>query len=759
MSELKYVGKTNAVPVDGLDKVLGKARYVGDIRLPGMLHAKVLRSPIPHGKITQLDASPAMKVNGVHAVITSEDYADHGLFGWPVADAYILAYQKVRYVGDAVAVVAAENEAIAQEGVKAIRMTLEPLPVVSDLHKALQEDSSQVPLDPPLEEHNLAAKHVVRNGDPGKYFNPNAEIIERSYYFAHQEHAYLETEGVVAIPEPDGSVTVFANNQSPHINRDNTAAVLGLEPEQVRIIQPPVGGSFGGKDDVTYQATAQAAKLALLTGRPVRLVHSREESMAASYKREAMQIDLKIAADKSGIFKAARAQILADSGAYASMTPLSAWRATMHAAGAYHYEAASVDTKVIYTNNGYSGAFRGFGNTQAAAASEMMVDEIAEIFGQDPIDFRLRNCLKNGDRAFTGNALEEGVNIDRCLEWVRKVSDWDTKRRKYFDQPVDVDIRRGIGVAGYFHGSGLGGEGVDYARITMEIEPDNSIMVQSGLTDYGQGSRTVFSLLAAEAMGVSKDRIYMPRPDTQTALESGPTVASRTSIVGGNAVLVASRKLSNLLLLAAADELGCEKEQVRRFGECFTDPEENELSFDEVVKHAREMGMQLFVQGYWEIPRIHWDFDKGTGIPYFAYSYGAQVAELEVNRQTGDVSLLAIWACHDGGRVLFPNGAKGQMIGGIAQGIGYALTEGFTFEQGIPQKLNYDRYHIPRAIEVPEIDVHFIDAELEIGPYGAKNMAEPVMIATAPAIVNALYQATGARIRKLPVDRGLLIQK
>jgi CO/xanthine dehydrogenase Mo-binding subunit len=171
------------------------------------------------------------------------------------------------------------------------------------------------------------------------------------------------------------------------------------------------------------------------------------------------------------------------------------------------------------------------------------------------------------------------------------------------------------------------------------------------------------------------------------------------------------------------------------------------------------MGMQLFVQGYWEIPRIHWDFDKGTGIPYFAYSYGAQVAELEVNRQTGDVSLLAIWACHDGGRVLFPNGAKGQMIGGIAQGIGYALTEGFTFEQGIPQKLNYDRYHIPRAIDVPEIDVHFLDAELEIGPYGAKNMAEPVMIATAPAIVNALYQATGVRIRKLPVDRGLLIQR
>jgi CO/xanthine dehydrogenase Mo-binding subunit len=463
MTDLQYVGKDNAVPVDGLDKVLGKARYVGDIRLPGMLYAKVLRSPIPHGKITQLDTSPAMQVKGVHAIITSEDFEAHGLFGWPVADAYILAYQKVRYVGDAVAVVAAESERAAEEGVKAIRMTLEPLPVVSTMDIALQKDSPQVPLDPPMDEHNLAAKHVVRNGDPKKYFDQDAKIIHRSYYFAHQEHAYLETEGVVAIPEPDGSVTIFANNQSPHINRDNAAVVLGMDSEKVRIIQPPVGGSFGGKDDVTYQATAQAAKLALLSGRPVRLVHSREESMAASYKREAMQIDLNIATDKTGKFKAARAYILADSGAYASMTPLSAWRATMHAAGAYRYDAATVDTQVIYTNNGYSGAFRGFGNTQAAAASEIMVDEIAEIFGQDPIDFRLKNCLKNGDHAFTGNALGEGVNIDRCLEWVRKASDWDTKRSTFNDKSSEGFVRRGIGVAGYFHGSGLGGEGVDYA--------------------------------------------------------------------------------------------------------------------------------------------------------------------------------------------------------------------------------------------------------------------------------------------------------
>jgi CO/xanthine dehydrogenase Mo-binding subunit len=756
MKKLQFVNNPAAQPVDGMEKVLGKAKFVGDIHLPGMLHAKVLRSELPHAKIIRLNTKPAYDVPGVIEVITSDDFVGSGSFGWPVKDAFILAYQKVRYIGDPIAVVAAESEEAAMMGIEVIELELEPLAIVSSIHDALAEGTAVIPLEPNPEGGNLAASHVVRNGDPLQIIEKSHLNFNGSYYFAHQEHAYLETEGAVALPEPDGGVTIFANDQSPFINRTNAAIVLGLDPELVRIIIPPIGGSFGGKDDIGYQTTAQVGKLALKCGRPIRLVLGREESMTASYKREAMEINLNIGVQKNGKLEAVKAEILADSGAYASMTPLSAWRATMHAAGAYRYDAATVDTKAVYTNNGYSGAFRGFGNTQAAAASEIAIDEIAEKLGIDPIDFRLKNCLKKGDKAFTGNQIDDEVSLKASLEWARTASQWDKKRVDYQDQPSSQEFHRGIGVANYFHGAGLGGEGLDYAYITLEVLPDFTIKLQSGLTDYGQGSRTVFTLLAAEVLSVEPARILMPLPDTQTAMESGPTVASRASIVGGNAVRVSAGKILNQLNIAAADHFNCTADEVRRFGEKFISPEEDELTFEETVQQAWSIGFQLASQGYWQIPRIHWDFEGGNGIPYYTYCYGAQVAEVEVDRRNGSVTVLGIWAAHDGGLVIYPNGAKGQLIGGIAQGIGFALTEGFTFAECNPEKLNFDEYKIPTSMDVPEIEVKFVETVFSDGPYGAKNFAEPVMIATAPAIVNAVFQATGVRFRQLPINSDLL---
>jgi CO/xanthine dehydrogenase Mo-binding subunit len=749
--ELKYVGNPNSIAVDGLEKILGTAKYVGDMVLPGMLHAKVLASPIPHGKIVHLDVRPALQVEGVVAAITSENFVDHGHFGWPVKDAYILAYQKVRYVGDPIAIVAAESESAALEGVKAIDLQLQPLPVVAEMTSALNPNSPLVPLQPPLDKGNLCAEQIVRNGDPGSILEECALTLDQTYTFQHQEHAYIETEGVLAIPEAGDSVTIFANNQSPHINRDNAADILGLPAENVRVIQPPVGGSFGGKDDHVYQFTAHAAKLALMAGRPVRLLLDREESLRISYKRAAARARLNLGMSVDGTLRAARTEFLTDSGAYASMTPLAAWRASMHLAGAYRYEAAMVDTHVVYTNNGYSGAFRGFGNTQAAAASEIAIDELAAMIPMDPIAFRLKNCLRKEDRAFTGNTLNHEVGLSRCLEWVRDQSSWQEKREA-LPQESTADLLRGIGVACYFHGSGLGGEGLDYARITLSVERDHSITLQSGLTDYGQGSRTVFTMIAAEVIGTDPKRIQMLRPDTDTALESGPTVASRASIVGGNATRVAAEKIRQQLDLAAANRLDCNPDQLIRHGEDFIGPDEEPVPIEDVIEHAFEMGLQLSSQGYWQIPRIHWDFEKGTGIPYFTYSFGAQVAEVEVEKASGQVRVNYIWAAHDGGKIIFPKGARGQLIGGIAQGIGYALTEGFTYKDGYPQKTNLKQYHVPTALEVPEVEVKFISTTLPQGPFGAKNLAEPVMIATTPAIANAVYHATNIRCRDFPIS-------
>jgi CO/xanthine dehydrogenase Mo-binding subunit len=351
--------------------------------------------------------------------------------------------------------------------------------------------------------------------------------------------------------------------------------------------------------------------------------------MADSYKREAMEIHLHLGADSNGCLRAAHADVLTDSGAYASMTPLSSWRASMHAAGCYRYEAATTETNVVYTNNGYSGAFRGFGNPQACAAVEMAIDELASKLGRDPIELRLQNVLHKGDRAFTGNIIEHDVHVGHCLEWVRKASDWDRKRAQFAAQPEEQEVRRGLGVACYFHGSGLGGEGLDYANASIRIESDYSLTLQHGMTDYGQGSRTIFTLLAAEVIGITPDRIHMLRPDTQTAIESGPTVASRTTLVGGNAVKVTAQKLAQTLLLAAADLLGCSPEEVRCQAGRYISQNENDVVFEQVVDRAREMGLPLSAQGYWQLPEIHWNFETGAGVPYYMYCYGAQVAEVE----------------------------------------------------------------------------------------------------------------------------------
>ena len=748
MSELQYVGKP-AEAIDGLDKAMGKVKYVGDVQLPDMLYASVLRSPVPHARIVHLDVEPALSVPGVVAAVTSADFVNHSNWAWPIKDQYMLAHQKVRYVGDAIAAVAAETVLAARAGVEAIQMELEELPGVFEPEKALAPDAPLIPLVSPTGKGNLCEHHVVRYGDPDPILKDCPVLYEETFHVSHQEHAFMEPEAALAISHPDGSITVYYNGQSPFLNRNWLIEVLGLPAENVRVIQAVVGGSFGGKDDVGYQCSGQVAALALKTGRPVRLVLSREESMIASYKREPMSIHFSLGTDADGNLRAAKVDMLADSGAYTSQTTLAMLRASLHAAGAYRYQAVHVDADTVYTNNGFCGAFRGFGNTDAAAAIEQAVDDLAHRLGRDPIDFRLQNCVREGDRVMSGNRVEHAVGLADCLRWVREESEWDRKRAAYADQ--SDDLRRGIGVACYMHGSSLGGEGADYANCTLQIDNDYGITLTSGLTDYGQGSRTVFTLIAAETMGVEPSRIHMLRPDTDTAIDSGPTVASRSTMLGGNATRVAAEKLDRLLKYAAANVLGCTPAQVYRYRDLYLGPEEDELPFEQAVDRAREMGLTLSVHGKWSMPQVEWHVETGTGTPYYCYTFGAQVAEVQVDTRTGQTEVLKVWAAHDGGRIVFPQGAYGQMYGGIAQGLGYGLLEEIKYHQGYLQSINYDTYMVPTSLDMPEISATFIESSFPEGPYGAKNLAEPVLVATAPAIANAVFHATGTRHYTLPL--------
>ena len=573
----------------------------------------------------------------------------------------------------------------------------------------------------------------------------------------HQEHAYIETEGALALPAPGKSgVTVYASCQSPFLNRGNLVRTLGLEEDNIRVIQPQVGGAFGGKDDLVYQISGQVAKCALLTGRPVKMVLSREESLIASYKRDAMQMHIRLGALPSGKLQASQIHATVDSGAYASITPFTAWRSSIHAMGPYRYEACHVDTDVVYTNNGYAGAFRGFGNTEVCFGIEQAMDELALKLKRDPIDLRLQNCLRPGDSTAHGQPLGEDVSLAECLEQVRTLSGWNEKFSTYSQKAAAAilpgEIRRGIGVAAVFHGISLGAEGADFAVGTLEVNPDYSLTLTSGLTDYGTGSRTAFILIAAETLGLAPARFQMPRPDTDLSQDSGPTVASRATVMGGNATRVTASRLADLLRSSAADLLRCQPEEVFRHGECYIGPKEEPVSFERIVDHAGKIGLTLSSRGRWSAPEIHWSMESGTGKPYFAYHFGAQVAEVAVDTGTGKVEVTGFWAVHNTGTVIFPQGAFGQLYGAITQGLGYALMERVDYDQGYIQATNFDEYLIPTALDVPEIVGAFVEKPFAAGPYGAKNLGEPGLVPAAPAILNAIANATQRRIRSLPAN-------
>ncbi len=753
MAKIESVGKP-ARRVDALEKVMGTAKYVADFRLPGMLYARARRSELPHARLVRLDVSMALAVPGVKAVITSNDFVDNGLYGFPVKDKYMLAYQIVRYVGEAIAAVAADTPEAALAGVKAIICDLEPLPILADARHALDADAPQIgPHRTDGQHPNFLNNCPVRHGNVAELLSQCDITLERQYTVPPQEHAYLETEGALAIPTPEGGVVVYCANQSPFINQGHMVTVLGLPLDKVRSIQPPVGGAFGGKDDLNYETSAQTAALALKTGRPVRMTFSREESMVASYKRDGMHMKVKLGATADGKLRACQFDGLLDSGAYASESPFTGWRASIHAMGAYRYQACQVDITSVYTNNGYAGAMRGFGNTEVCLAIEQAIDELAELVGLDPIDFRLKNCLRLGDETAHGQKLTESVGLVECLNKVREMSDWQRKRREFkaHNQQSPL-LKKGIGVAALFHGVSLGAEGIDAASSTIEITDDNRITLTSGLTDYGQGSRTVYTLIAAEELGVRPERIQLHRPDTNTAIDSGPTVASRSTVVGGNAVRVTARNLAQTLDYAAASLLGCQLPQLMRDGESYIGPNEEPVSWESVVNHARKMGMILSARGKWTAPPIEWHHHEGWGTPYFAYHYAAQVVEVLVDLGTGKTDVTGVWAVHDCGRVIFPQGAYGQIYGGVTQGLGYALLERIDYDNGYLQTTNFDEYLLPTALDVPDIKTAFVESNFSVGPYGAKNIAEPAMVPTAPATLNAIAHATGRHIRDLPAN-------
>jgi len=736
--------------IDAYEKVTGRLRFGADLKYPGMLYGKQLHAAYPHARILSLDTAAAEALSGVAAVVTAADIPGQPTIGGIVQDQYVLAGDKTRYHGDVVAVVAAEDAETAEQAVRLIKVEYEPLPVIDGIEAALACRGEPVHGASPDNVTPDSAK-IVRKGDIAAGFAEADLILERDYSTQFVEHAYIEPEAVVAVPGPrERQITVNGSIQAPFNVRRSLSRVLNIPQNKATVIQQAIGGTFGGKLDTMEVLAVRAALLALKSGRPVRLVQEREESIRESHKRHPFKMHYKVGAKQDGRVTAMQVSILSDAGAYTSMTPSVNARGVVQGCGPYHIPNVWMDAKGLYTNNPYTGSMRGFGSPQVVFGVESLMTELAGELGISPYEIRRINALRTNDRSTTDQLLDKHtVSVQEVMDKAAAALDFHNKWQEY-NQPQTGNKRRGVGLALSMRGVSLGPEGLDVGRAVIQVVEDGSVVVSTGLTEQGQGLRTVLSQIAAEALGVGVERIYYPDTDTCRCPDSGPTEASRGTTMGGGACQDAGLKLNRIICEAVAKEYGVAADQVTLANEVVGWPG-GRMSFDRAVRLCAERGVTLMVVGEYIAPEIVWH-EEGYGEAYFTYVYACQAAEVEVDLGTGKVGVIRAAAAHDVGRAVNPGNVEGQICGGFAMAAGFALLEDLGLEGAVARHANFDEYLIPTSLDVGDITALIVENPDAAGPYGAKCIGEAATELGAPAIVSAIAQATGRRVRDLPAS-------
>ena len=741
--------------VDGIDKVTGQARFADDLRAPGMLYGRVLIARRPHARIVSIDTSRALALPGVHAVLTADDLPCARVFGVIIKNVPVLADGRVRYWGDGVAMVAAETPDTAERALERIDVIYEDLPGVFDPEEAMEPGAPLIHEDSETGDSNVFVHHKVRSGDVEAGFEEAEVVLERTYRTQHIDHAYLEPESVMAETTEDGGIRVTGCIQNIFSTRRSMAAVLGLDLAWVTVKHATMGGSFGGKDEVMTQMACRAALLARACGRPVKMTNTRESSMAESYKRHPYVLHYRLGARRDGSLTAMDIRLIADGGAFASMSPFVTWRSTVQATGPYHCSNVKTDVYAVYTNNCYTGAMRGFGSPQVNFAVESLMDELAQEVGLDPLELRLRNGFERGSVTATGQLLDHEVSLKEVLTRSVEKAGWAEKRRTFTEanKKAEGPKRRGIGLACSYRGVALGAEGVDAVGVIVSVQTDGSIIVSAGLTDMGQGLQSALSLIAAEVLGVDLKRMRFFNVHTGRVPDSGPTVASRSTTMGGQAAKKAAEAVRDVLFEVAAGALGVPTKSLEAAGGMISIPGEGKsMSFDEAVDEAFSQGRPLLGFGWHKGLPTSWDEEEGRGDAYFTYVYGTNVAEVEVDIETGKIDVVRVTAAHEVGRAISPAMVRSQIYGGVAMGMGYGALERYTIEQGVPKSLNFEEYLVPTAMDVPPIEPIIVENPDPAGPFGAKSIGEPTAELMAPALCNAIFHATGRRIDRLPAD-------
>ena len=713
------------------------------MKLPNMLYAKVKRSKYPHALIKSIDTKRAETAPGVVAVLTYKDVPATNGFGILIPDQPVLCWEKVRYMGDAVAVVAAETPEAAEEATNLVEVEYSPLPVISEPLEAMKHDAPKV-----HEKGNILRHSRVTVGNVDEAFRNAAFVVENTYRTGRQMHMYLETEAGVGMLDENGKLVLYSGGQSPYRDQMQISRALGIKAEDIRVISTPVGGAFGGKEENTVQI--HLALLVTKTKRPVKMVWSREESGSAGMKRHPMVVTMKTAADQEGRLVANQVRILADTGAYASLGPTVLDVAIENSCGPYRIPNVDIDAYSVYTNNGVAGAFRGFGSPQVNFALESNIDILAEKLHIDRLEIRKKNVVRKGDTGPLGQKLQDSVGIYETLQKAESSDLWNN-REKYKAQTSAPWCKRGIAVSTAVKGFGFGAL-PDFAAASIQITPTGKFVVGVSCPEIGQGAITAYAQIAAEALHCDIADVYIASADSGLAPDSGTSSASMGLVRGGNAILTTAPKM-NELLLETASKIIAEQKADLEFQESQIISKRNPkktVNYIDIAQYLYNSSSETRIVAGYNVPRADKPVEGSIEIPHLAYMYGTAIALVEVDTLTGSTKVLKFFLSTDSGKMINPQSYTGQCEGAIVQGLGFALTEETQINEGITKTNNFTTYIIPTICDVPEIQIDPVETYEKVGPFGAKGLGEIGIIPVGSAVANAIYDATGERVFTLP---------
>lgn len=744
MPDLDVVGK-HAVSVGSRDIVTGRAKYTPDLSFPGMLVGRLLYTAHPHARIIKLDVSKARSLPGVVSVLTHQDIPGENSYNLIETDQPILVEDIARFQGDVLAAVAAEDEDAAQAALDAIEVEYEPLPGIFDPVEAMKPGAPKLWPD----RDNVYDRLLLEYGDVDAGFKEADIIIDNTYATQLIEHAFLEPEGAVARVEDNGVVVVYAGCQAPFHDRQQIARSLAVPENMVRVIVPYIGGAFGGKWEIHVQI--YTALLAQATGRPVRLIRTREESILTHVKRHPVTIRYRTGAKKDGVLTAIQVEAIGDTGPYVNAGALVMDVVATHSFGPYVVPNAHLVAYTVLTNNPIAGAMRGFGMLQAHLACERQMDELAKALGIDPLEIRLRNGLDAGREIPTGVSILNGDSMKACLKEASQLSGWE-KRGQEECQPAH-HLRRGWGVGTILNGFGMGHNAPDSAGIQVDMALDGSVIVRTGAVDYGQGLHTILAQLTAESLGVPLSSVKIVRPDTDMTSDAGATIAARQSFVSGNAALRAVEPIRRSLLETAEELTGIPREMLAlREGALFAEGERLSFTTRDLATKAWEKNRQLCSMGYYGVKYPDGIFSESSYANAGGYfTFSTEIAKVLVDIETGEVIVEELVIVTDAGKVLNPRGAQGQIEGGALMGCGCALMEELIVDQGRTLNTSLASYLIPTSSDVPMMKIKFLESPEPEGPYGARGMGETGIIHTPAAILNAVSDAIGVSLNTLPI--------